>query len=43
MVLTTITTLPMKIGKGLMVITLYLAVPLNLFPARTILEETLGL
>jgi hypothetical protein len=33
----------MLFGKLLIVITLYLALPLNLFPARTILFESLGL
>jgi hypothetical protein len=38
MVLTSIDYWPMTVGKCLMVVTLYLAIPLNLFPARTILQ-----
>lgn len=41
MVLTSITVWPMTVGKFFMVIALYFTIPLNLFPARTILFEAL--
>jgi hypothetical protein len=34
MVITSITVLPMTIGKVLMVFALYFSIPLNLFPSR---------
>lgn len=37
MVIASITTLSMSIGKCLMVVALFFAVPLNLFPARTVI------
>ena len=40
MVITSITIWEMTVGKVLMIVSLYLAIPLNLFPARTILLET---
>lgn len=42
MVLTSISVWPMTLGKALMIITLFLAVPLSMFPARTILKEALN-
>jgi amino acid permease len=38
-----IQTVTMSIGKCFMVITLFFAVPLNLFPGREVLYDTLGL
>lgn len=37
MVLTTITVWPMTLGKFFMVFALFFAIPLNIFPSRTIL------
>ena len=34
MVITNITTIPMSIGKFLMVFSLYICIPLNMFPSR---------
>ena len=42
MVLTSITIWPMSLGKLYMVVALYFAIPINMFPARTILLEALG-
>ena len=42
MVLTSITIWPMTLGKLFMVFGLYCAIPINMFPARTILFEALG-
>ena len=42
MVLTSITIWPMSLGKLFMVVALYFAIPINMFPARTILLEALG-
>lgn len=39
MVLTTITVWPMQLGKFFMCFALYFAIPLNMFPARTIVYE----
>ena len=38
-----IQTVTMSIGKCFMVITLFFAVPLNLFPGREVLYDTLGI
>lgn len=43
MVITSITSVPMTIGKFLMVFTLYFCVPLNMFPARQVFYEGLGI
>jgi thiosulfate reductase cytochrome b subunit len=43
MVLTNINTPSMTLGKLLIVVSLYIALPLSLHPARTILSESLGL
>lgn len=43
MVMASITTLSMSIGKCLMVVALFFAVPLNLFPARAVIYETFSL
>lgn len=40
MVMASITTTPMSIGKCLMIVALFFAVPLNLFPARQVIYET---
>ena len=40
MVITSITHWSITVGKILMVVALYLAVPLNMFPSRTIVYET---
>ena len=42
MVLTSITVWPMLLGKFFMIIALYIAIPINMFPARTILSEAIG-
>ncbi len=39
-VMASISTIPMSIGKCLMVVALFFAVPLNLFPAREVIYET---
>lgn len=38
MVLASISAWPMTVGKFLMVISLFIAIPLNLYPARTIFK-----
>ncbi len=42
-VLASIDIWPVTIGKFLMIFTLYIAIPLNLFPARSVLHEILNL
>ena len=42
MVITSITIWQMALGKVLMIVSLYVAIPLNLFPARTILLEAIN-
>ena len=42
MVITSIPIWQITVGKMLMVISLYLAIPLNMFPARTVLLEALS-
>lgn len=42
MVLTSFTVWPMTLGKLMMVLALYFSIPLNIFPARTILFEAVG-
>lgn len=39
MVLTIVNTLPMAIGKGVIIVSIFLALPLFLFPARTAIHE----
>lgn len=43
LVMASIPTTSMAIGKCLMVVSLFFAVPLNLFPARTVMYETFSL
>lgn len=43
MVMASIPTVSMLVGKCLMVVSLFFAVPLNLFPARTVIFETFSI